>query len=71
VWEVAKKEQKSQLVFDRPLRQWLDVAMSAEGLLVAELTTSILIENCELPPPFHGDPADQMIAATVRHHVTR
>jgi len=38
------------------------------GLYIAELTNEILIASCELPSPFHGDPADQMIVATVRHH---
>jgi PIN domain nuclease of toxin-antitoxin system len=68
---MAKKVEKKQLILDRPLRQWLDSAMSAEGLFIAELTGDILMESCELPPPFHGDPADQMIAATVRHHKGR
>jgi PIN domain nuclease of toxin-antitoxin system len=71
VWEVAKRVEKKQMVLDRPIRQWLDSAMSAEGLFIAELTSEILMESCELPPPFHGDPADQMIAATVRHHSGR
>ena len=68
VWEVAKKVEKKQLVLDRPLGQWLNAAMSVEGLLIAELTVDILIQSCDLPSPFHGDPADQIIAATVRHH---
>ena len=68
VWEVAKKVEKKQLVLDRPLGQWLNAAMSVEGLLIAELTVDILIQSCDLPSPFHGDPVDQIIAATVRHH---
>ena len=68
VWEVAKKVQKRQLDLDRPLREWLDAACSVPGLYLAELTKSILIESCQLPEPFHGDPADQIIVATVRHH---
>lgn len=71
IWEVAKKTEKKQLVLDRPLRQWLDLALGVRGLHIAELTAAILIESCELPPPFPGDPADQMIAATVRHHSAR
>ncbi len=71
IWEIAKKVEKGQLVLDRPLRAWLDAALSAEGLCVAELTPAILIESCELPKPFQGDPADQMIAATVRHYSGR
>ena len=68
VWEVAKRVEKKQLVLDRPLRDWLDLALGSPGLYVAELTADILIESCNLPQPFHGDPADQMIAATVRQH---
>jgi PIN domain nuclease of toxin-antitoxin system len=68
VLEIAKKVEKRQLVLDRPFQQWLTSAMSAEGLLIAELTVDILIQSCELPAPFHGDPADQIIAATVRYH---
>lgn len=68
IWEVAKKVEKKQLVLDRPLRQWIDQALGLSGLLLAELTPAILIESCELPPPFHGDPADQMIVASARHY---
>jgi PIN domain nuclease of toxin-antitoxin system len=68
IWEVAKKVEKQQLVLDRPLRQWMDRALSENGLAVVELTPAILLESCELPQPFHGDPADQMIVASVRHH---
>jgi PIN domain nuclease of toxin-antitoxin system len=31
----------------------------------------ILVESCGLPQPFHGDPADQIIAASARHHLAR
>jgi len=68
LWEVAKMTEKGQLIFDRPLRQWLDQATGLEGLLVAEITNDILLDSCELPTPFHGDPADQIIVATVRRH---
>ena len=68
IWEVAKKFEKRKLVFDRPFRQWIEEATSAPGLWVADLTMSILVESCELPQPFHVDPADQMIVATVRQH---
>jgi PIN domain nuclease of toxin-antitoxin system len=68
IWEVAKKVEKKQVVLDRPLRDWLDRATSVKGLFVTELTPSILIESCDLPQPFHGDPADQLIVASARHH---
>ena len=56
VWEVAKKVEKKKLVFDRPFRQWVEEATTVPGLLLADLTISILVESCELPQPFHGDP---------------
>ena len=68
IWEIAKKVEKAQLVLDRPLRSWLEKALAPKGLFVADLTQDILVDSCELPRPFHGDPADQMIVATVRHH---
>jgi PIN domain nuclease of toxin-antitoxin system len=68
LWEVAKRVEKQQLVLDRPLRQWIDEAVSVAGLQLTELTPGILLDSCELPPPFHGDPADQMIVASARHH---
>jgi PIN domain nuclease of toxin-antitoxin system len=66
VWEVAKKVEKAQLVLDRPVDQWLELALARPGLHLAELTRPILVESCKLPPRFHGDPADQLIVATAR-----
>jgi PIN domain nuclease of toxin-antitoxin system len=66
IWEVSKKVEKGQLVLDRPLENWLDLATAAPGLQLVEMTRPILVESCRLPPPFHGDPADQIIVATAR-----
>jgi PIN domain nuclease of toxin-antitoxin system len=66
VWELARKVEKGQLSLDRPLDDWLDQALIAEGLHVAELTRPVLVEGCRLPQPFHGDLADQIIVATAR-----
>ncbi len=67
LWEIAKKVEKQQLVLDRPIDEWLDLATIREGLHLAELTRPVLVESCRLPSGFHGDPADQMIVATARH----
>jgi PIN domain nuclease of toxin-antitoxin system len=67
-WEVAKRVEKGQLTLDRPLDQWLDDALAKPGLGVWEMTRRILVDSCELPQPFHGDPADQIIVATARRH---
>ncbi len=66
IWELAKKVQKGQLVLDRPVDDWLDLATSQAGLHLAELSAPVLVESGRLPPPFHGDPADQIIVATAR-----
>jgi len=66
IWEVARKIEKGQLVFDRPLEHWLDLATALPGLQLVEMTRPILVESCRLPQPFHGDPADQIIVATAR-----
>jgi PIN domain nuclease of toxin-antitoxin system len=68
LWEIAKKVEKRHLTFDRPLNDWLDAATTRPGLHLAELTRPILVDSCMLPPPFVGDPADQIIVATARHH---
>ena len=68
VWELAKKVEKQQLILDRPLDRWVEEAVARPGLGVWEMTRPILIQSCELPQPFHGDPADQILVATARHH---
>jgi PIN domain nuclease of toxin-antitoxin system len=66
VWELAKKVEKKQLVLDRPLDEWLDLATGMAGMHLADLARPVLVESCRLPQPFHGDPADQIIVATAR-----
>jgi PIN domain nuclease of toxin-antitoxin system len=68
IWELAKKVEKGQLVLDRTLDEWLDRATLRPGLNLAELSRPILVESCRLAKPFPGDPADQIIVATARHH---
>ena len=66
IWEMAKKVEKGQLALDRPLDDWFEASLSAEGLHVADMTRPILVDSCRLSLPFHGDPADQIIVATAR-----
>lgn len=66
IWEMAKKVEKGQIALDRPLDEWIEDALSMEGLQVADMTRPILLDSCRLPLPFHGDPADQIIVATSR-----
>jgi PIN domain nuclease of toxin-antitoxin system len=66
VWEVAKLVEKRKLAFSIPCRQWIEHALSQEGLQICPLTPEICVDSTELPGAFHGDPADQVIVATAR-----
>ena len=65
---MAKKVEKKQLILDRGLDAWLDLAAATNAPQFVDLTRPILVESCRLPKPFHGDPADQIIVATARAH---
>ncbi len=66
MWEVALKHSRGRLALDRPVRQWLAHASTIPGLQLAPITPAVAAESAELPPEFHGDPADRIIAATAR-----
>ena len=66
MWEIALKHSRGKLYLDRPVRDWLAHASNIPGLSLAQITPSIAAECAELPPAFHGDPADRIIAGTAR-----
>lgn len=66
VWEVAKLVEKGRLRFDRAVESWIEKALEMPGLTLVPLTPAIACRACALPPPFHDDPADQIIVATAR-----
>ena len=66
LWEIALKSSRGKLELDLPLRSWLQRAVDLTGVHLAPITTEIACTCAELPPEFHGDPADRIIAATAR-----
>jgi PIN domain nuclease of toxin-antitoxin system len=46
----------------------MEQALSYPGMRLLELSPTIAVESTQLPPPFHKDPADQIIVATARVH---
>lgn len=66
VWEVALFESKGRIKLSLPCDVWVQQALAIPGLIIAPLTPEIAIESCNLPQPFHGDPADRIIVATAR-----
>lgn len=65
-WEIAKLVEYNRLTLPLPVTDWMTQALSYPGIILLELSPEIAIESTQLPPPFHKDPADQMIVATAR-----
>ena len=65
-WEVAKLVEYGRLTLPETLDKWMDEALAYPGIRLLDLSPRIAIESTRLPPPFHKDPADQIIVATAR-----
>lgn len=63
-WEIAKLVEKGRLALSVPVGDWIDRALN--GILLLPLDPKIAVASTQLPQPFHGDPADQIITATAR-----
>ena len=67
-WEIAKLVENNHLQLPNPVDKWLEQALNYPGISLLELTLPIVLDSTNLPPPFHRDPADQIIVATARVH---
>ena len=65
-WEIAKLVEKGRLRLPYSTDHWFTLALAYPGILLIPLSPEIAIESTHLPPPFHNDPADQIIVATAR-----
>jgi PIN domain nuclease of toxin-antitoxin system len=65
-WEIAKLVEYGRITLPHPVDIWLDKALNYPGVQLLPLTPAIAVESTQLPPPFHKDPADQIIVATAR-----
>ena len=64
VWEVAMLVAKRRIQLDRPVEQWVDIALALPGIQLAPLEPAIAIRSTKLPGEFHADQADRIIIAT-------
>lgn len=64
VWEVAMLVAKRRIQLDRPVEQWVDIALALPGVQLASLEPAIAVRSTKLPGDFHPDPADRIIVAT-------
>jgi len=68
LWEAQMLHSKGRLSLDRSFSLWLEQAASPEIVKLLPLDVDVVITVDRLPPEFHGDPADRLIAATARVH---
>ena len=66
-WEVAMLVSKGRLVLDRDVGEWVHAASSLPGIRLEPISPEVAVASTRLPGKIHSDPADRMIAATVRH----
>jgi PIN domain nuclease of toxin-antitoxin system len=64
VWEVAMLVAKRRIQLDRPVEQWVGVALALPKIQLAALDPAIAVRSTKLPGEFHPDPADRIIVAT-------
>ncbi len=65
-WEFCKLLEKKGIAISCDPEQWLELALDMHQLRLVPLTPTLAYRSTALPPPFHDDPADQIIIATAR-----
>ena len=58
--------EKGRLKLHLPVSDWIAAALGLPNIKLVSLTPEIAVESTQLPPPFHRDPADELIVATAR-----
>jgi len=66
-WEFCKLVEKRRVIISCTPQEWLSEALDMPGLTMVPLSPLIACRSTELPSPFHGDPADQIITSTARY----
>ncbi len=65
-WEFCKLIEKGRIGISCDPQEWLSAALRMPGLRLVPLSPAIAYKSTVLPPPFHDDPADQILVATAR-----
>jgi PIN domain nuclease of toxin-antitoxin system len=64
VWEIGMLVAKQRIRLDRPVEQWVDLALALPTIQLAALDPAIAVRSTQLPGTLHSDPADRIIVAT-------
>ncbi len=65
-WEFSKLIEKKRLGISCSPEDWIRIALDMPKLRLVPLSPFLSYRSTILPPPFHNDPADQIIVATAR-----
>jgi PIN domain nuclease of toxin-antitoxin system len=65
-WEFSKLLEKKRLGISCNPEGWINTAIDMPKLRLVPLSPVLSYRSTVLPPPFHNDPADQIIVATAR-----
>lgn len=65
LWEAQMLHARGRLLLEIPFETWL-LQAAAPPIKVVPLDVSVILALNQLPPSFHGDPADRIIVATAR-----
>ncbi len=65
-WEFSKLLEKKRIGISCDPEKWIREALEMSKLRLVPLTPTLSYRSTTLPPPFHEDPADQIIVATAR-----
>ncbi len=65
-WEFSKLLEKKRIGISCDPAEWIREALEMPKLRLVPLTPTLSYRSTTLPPPFHEDPADQIILATAR-----
>lgn len=68
ILEVARLVALNQYVLPTSVDEFVEEALTDDGLILLPLTPRILIESTRLPGNFHRDPNDRILAATAREN---
>jgi PIN domain nuclease of toxin-antitoxin system len=66
VWEVGMLESKGRIHLYVSCEDWVKRALANPAVTLVSLSPDIALDSTRLPGDFHGDPADQILAATAR-----
>lgn len=62
--EIAMLASQGKVTFEREVGDWLEAALEAFGIETTPISPGIAARSTRIAQNFHGDPADQLIAAT-------